>query len=328
MGGRELRRFAVAMSAKRSASRRMAVPVERRQRLVGPIVLMLAIATAAGCKPTIDRADDRRSGGSRVPATSASNAAQATRPRQRSTPLPPTPSPPALSLLGAWQTLEGTGFDVVFHGQDAGFVAGVEIAGNQCTYQSQKSTRTMRFFRCIGPLLEVGTEERTEFARVTYNNGAPATNAGGFVFRNQASWRQYNGEYYMESLWNYLVNASSTEGPTISLDPRTLPGYVGDPTLADQAAVFNAVKLNGNGGAVNCPTIGHFQYKCPPIREGIYSIDILFEQSTRYIASNTFIAKVVYGPLDPPAPETGNTPDTHTPPNTAPQCDPTVTKGC
>lgn len=293
-------------------------------------VAVALTVTMPGCKQPA-RSQERNLD----PVTASRRQAQAlepasipTKPRVRSRPMPPTRAPPSLTLLGTWQTLEGTGFDIVLAGTDAGDVANVEITGDECAYQSQKSTQTMRIFRCIGPWLGITTEERTEFAKITYNTGAPATNAGGFVFRNQASWRQYNGEYYMQSLWNYLINASASQGPTINLEPRAIPGYTGDPTIADQAALFNAVKLFGRDGPIICPTVGYFEYKCPVVPEGIYSFDILFEQGTRYIAGNTFVIKVVYGSLDTPAPQIGNNPGSNNPPVTAPQCDPTVTKGC
>lgn len=287
-------------------------------------------ATMPGCKQPA-RGQERNLEpvfASRGQAHALEPAATPTKPRVRSRPLPATRAPPALTLLGTWQTLEGTGFDIVLVGTHAGDIASVEITGDQCAYQSQKSTQTMRLFRCIAPWLGDTTEERTEFAKISYNTGAPATSMGGFVFRNQASWRLYNGEYYIQSLWNYMINASASQGPTINLEPRALPGYTGDPTIADQAAGFNAVKLSGSGGSIVCPTVGYFEYRCPVVPEGIYSFEILFENSTRYIAGNTFTIKVVYGSLDTPAPQVGNNPGANNPPVTAPQCDPAVTKGC
>lgn len=302
---------------------------------LGKPVLFLWLAssltlTLSGCEPAARSPDQnrRQSRTPRLMAQAQEPSSATSKPRIRSAPLPPIPAPPVLTLLGTWQTLEGTAVDIVFVGQHAADVAGVELAGGQCVYQSQKSTQTMRMFRCVGPSLGSAIAEKYEYARVFYNTGAPATNAGPFYFRNQASWRQYAGEYYMQSLWNYQINASATQGPTINLEPRALPGYTGDPTIADQAAGFNAVRLWGQNGAILCPTVGYFEYKCPVVPEGNYSFDILFEQGTRYIPGNSFIIKVVYGPLDPPAPETGNTPGSNDPPVTAPQCDPAVTKGC
>jgi hypothetical protein len=293
-------------------------------------VAVAVTVTMPGCKQPA-RSQERNVD----PVTASRRQAQAlepasipTKPRVRSRPMPPTRAPPSLTLLGTWQTLEGTGFDIVLAGTDAGEVANVEIAGDQCAYQSQKSTQTMRIFRCVGPWLGSSAEETFEYAKISYNTGAPATNSGPFYFRNQTSWRQYNGEYYMQSLWNYLINASASQGPTINLEPRALPGYTGDPTIADQAAGFNAVRLWGRDGPIICNTAGYFEYKCPVVPEGVYSFDILFEQGTRYIAGNTFIIKVVYGSLDTPAPQIGNNPGSNNPPVTAPQCDPFVTKGC
>lgn len=308
-------------------SRRSSAAVRTASRLV--VCITVILMTITGCRPS--------SGGQSVglaerpefprPAQNGSVSPSAERPRITSRPTPATPSPPSLQLLGTWQTLEGTGFDVVLTGARASEIAGVEMASDDCVYQSQKSTQTVRAFRCLAPWIGP-TEERTDFARVTYNTGAPATSIGGFVFRNQASWRQYNGEYYMQSLWNYLLNASASQGPTINLEPRALPGYTGDPTMVDQAAGFNAVRLWGRDGPIICNTAGYFEYKCPVVPEGIYSFEILFEQGTRYIAGNTFTVKVVYGSLDAPAPQTGNNPGTSNPPVTAPPCDPNVTKGC
>lgn len=295
-------------------------------------VIMIAsmILVMSGCTQSKEASQRPRRLPARIQLRATANAAalDTNRSHFRPTSFPPTRMAPALSLLGTWETLEGTGFDVVLAGADAGEVAGVSISGNECVYQSQKSTLTVRMFRCIGPLLDAGVDEKTEFAKVTYNTGAPATSAGGFVFRSVGSWRQYNGEYYMESLWNYVINASVTQGPKINLEPRALPGYIGDPTLADQAALFNAVRLWGASGPIICPSVGHFEYQCPVVPERTYSFDILFEQGTRYLVSNTFFVKVVYGALDAPAPEVGNGQTSSGFIVTAPQCDPAIIKGC
>lgn len=289
-------------------------------------LLLLSTLYLAGCKPA-SRTPERRPAIARDSGTPTAPAAA--RPRIKPTQMQAIPGTPKLILLGTWQTLAGTEFDVGFYGTEAGFVAGASMAGAECVYQTQLSTQTMRLFRCIGPSLDDASENKSEPLRVTYNNGALPTNAGPFYFRNTATWKYYNGDFYFESVWQYLVNASATSGPTIVLQARTLPGYVGDPTFSDHAAYFNAIRLSGSSMTVTCPTVGIYEYKCPAIPEGTYAVEILHDQSRRYVVDNTFFIKVIFGPADPPAPTPGTTPSPEDPTTTpAPHCDPSAVKGC
>lgn len=288
-------------------------------------LLLLLIAAASGCNPASEHINAQKP---RV-TTSVGTSAATYRRRPKPPQFPTTPSAPSLYLLGSWQSLAGAEFDVAFTGNEAGLVAGATMAGADCVYQSQLSTQTMRLFRCSSPTLDDATETRSEPLKVAYNSGALPTYAGPFVFRNAASWKQYNGDFYFASVRQYVINASGSFGPTIALQARALPGYVGDPTFSDYANYFNAIRLNGSGITVTCPTIGLYEYKCPAIPEGIYSIEILREQSRLYVVDNTFIIKIKYGPADTPAPETGTTPTPEDP--TTPQvpyCDPSAVKGC
>lgn len=203
------------------------------------------------------------------------------------------------------------------------------MSGRECVYQTQLSTQNLRLFRCISPYLDDTTETRTEPLRVTYNDGALPTYAGPFVFRNASTWKQYNGDFFFQSVQQYVINASSASGPTIVLQARSLPGYVGDPTFSDYASYFNAIRLNGSGITVICPSIGIYEYKCQVVPEGTYSFEILHDQGRRYVVDNTFTIKVTYGSIDPPAPEVGTVQAPQEPTTQpTPQCDPSAIKGC
>lgn len=235
----------------------------------------------------------------------------------------------SISFYGSWKTLEGTGVDTVFYGVEAPNIKNVTLDGVACEIQTEKSNTNTAFYRCQGPNLGA-IEEDIRYVKAVVDGSEMSF--GPIYFRNMASWVRLNGQYYFESMWNYVITSTKSVGPTVTLNLRSLTGNLND---IPAASYWGAISINGSSGQYKCPFSENSTYQCPPVPEGNYSVMILHDKNdSRYVVENQFMFRVVYGQEAPAASSSSSLKNgsassaKSSSTSSISNCDPATDKGC
>ena len=187
-----------------------------------------------------------------------------------------------LQYLGMNSSVENTNSDVVFHGDRAPTISSVSLAGRSCARDPARSSSTVAIFVCVTPAVTSG-DERIDYLVVRSSDQPAAWNAGPIYTSSTVFWRNTNGELYLDSLGGYVYLGQGSSGAQIAFMPKSLSGNFGDINFPQ---LYSALRL----GATICPKVVgvDWRYECPILPTGVYSVDLLFDNNSRYIVSQRY----------------------------------------